>query len=508
MWLCQVNVAHIMSDDNAHDTSGESNHENKGSGIELTRRNTLALFGAGGLSQHLGLSTGASSGQSEKRSGTGNQPWYDWEHDVSANGHSLQDLSSVSMADGSTAITDFAGNNLSVDGKGTLNAQGTPESIHLASNYPGETLDQKIRNIIADVPSADPVLPPGQPGHRIVVSAPDPEDPAALNVDGSETPIWRWEAPVVFDDNRGKIVLDMGWTLIFATASFESFFVIGPDQKTENITINGGFLYSRDRLTDSFIQFGNAGHCHLKELYLQSLEGTTPTGIHLGGTELTVQGVEVTGCTNTIVAENVVDLDIINHRGGGGENSIVLDGCTGATINSVHTGSTEPQSVRNDVVRLENGNGPNRNVTITAVRSALQAFDHHAGVNAVDVTDGNGEKHRNINIYAVDATGAEYGTSLDWVVDYDQQAIRPAPADPAPDGVTRHYESETGTQSFSAESSHEFATANGPSFVVNEDSVEVPGAGNGIVLTTPDGANQYRVRLDNDGDLVTEKETE
>jgi hypothetical protein len=496
-----------MSDDSTYDTGGESNHDtNRESNIELTRRNTLAFFGAGGLSQFLRPFQGASGSPSENRSGSGNQPWYDWQHSVHANSHSLRDLASVSMSGGSRAITDFTGTNLNVDREGVLNAQEVPESIHLVNNYPGETLDQKIRNIIEEVPSADPVLPPGQPGHRIVVSAPDPEDPAALNVDGSETPIWRWEAPVVFDDNRGKIVLDMGWTLIFATAAFESFFVIGPDQKTENITINGGFLYARDRLTDSFIQFGNAGHCHLKELYLQSLEGTTPTGIRLGGTELTVRGVEVTGCTNTIVAENVVDLDIINHRGGGGENSIVLDGCTGVTVNSVHTGSTEPQSVRNDVVRLENGNGPNRNVTITAVRSALQAFDHHAGVNAVDVTDGSGEKHRNINVYAVDATDAEYGTSLDWVVDYDQQAIRPAPADPAPDGVTRHYESETGTQSFRSASSHEFSTANGSSFVVSEDSVAVPGAGNGIVLTTPNGESQYRIRLDNEGNLVTEKQ--
>jgi hypothetical protein len=484
-----------MSDDNAYETSGESN-------IEMTRRNTLSLLGGGGLSQYLaGLSGEATGDRSRKRSG--NQPWYDWQYAVNANSHSLLDLESVSMSRGSTAITDFTGANLSVDGQGVLNAQEVPESIHIVNNYPGDTLDQKIRNIIEDVPSADPVLPPGQPGHRIVVSAPDPADPAALNVDGSETPIWRWEAPVVFDDNRGKIVLDMGWTLIFATAAFESFFIIGPDQKTENITLNGGFLYARDKLTDSFIQFGNAGHCHLKELYLQSLEGTTPTGIRLGGTELTVKGVEVTGCTNTIVAENVVDLDIFNHRGGGGENSIVIDGCTGVSINSVHTGSTEPQSVRNDVVRLENSNGPNKNVTITEVRSALQAFDHHAGVNAVDVTDGNGEKHQNINIYAVDATGAEYGTDLDWVTDYDQQAIRPAPADPAPDGVTRHYES--GTQSFRSASTHEFVTANEPSFVVREDGVEVAGAGNGIVLTTPNGESQYRVQLDNEGNLVTDE---
>lgn len=482
-----------MSDESPSDSREESNGK-------LTRRNTLALLGGGGLSQYL---VGSSDGMPSNNQ-PGNQPWYDWKQDVNANGHSLQNLGSLSTSRGSTPITDFTGSNLRVDGEGVLSANEVPDSIHFANNYPGNTLDEKIRNIIDEVPSADPVLPPGQPGHRIVVSAPDPDDPAALNVDGSETPIWRWENPVVFDDNRGKIVLDMGWTLIFATSELENFFVIGPDTKTENITINGGFFYARDRLQDSFIEFGNAGHCHLKELYLQSLEGTTPKGIHIGGgTEITVKGVEVTGCTNTVVAENVVDLDIFNHRGGGGENSIILDGCTGAAVNSVHTGSTEPQSVRNDVVRLENANGPNRNVTIIEVRSALQAFDHRAGVSAVDVTDNDGEKHRNINVYAVDATGAEYGTYLNWATDYDQQTIRPAPADPAPEGVTRHYES--GVQSFRSKSAHEFSTASGPSFVIREDNVEVDGAGNGVVLTTPDGDSQYLVRLDNEGNLVTDE---
>lgn len=471
------------------------------SDYSLRRRGALALLGTG----IGGLAMGSTSaqGRTEDGGGQGDQPWYDWDADVDAGGNTLSNLGCLSMAGDADQIRSITGGNLRVD-DGVLDADEVPESIHFASNYPGETLDQKIANIIEEVPSADPVLPPGQPGHRIVVSAPDPADPAALDVDGEETPIWRWENPVVFDDNRGKIILDMGWTLIFATDEFENFFVIGPDQKTENITINGGFFYARDRLQESFIEFGNAGHCHLKELYLQSLEGTTPMGVHIGaGTEITLKGIEVTGCTNTVVAENVVDLDILNHRGGGGENSIVLDGCRGVKVDSVHTGSTEPQSVRNDIVRLENSVGPNQNVTITAVRSILQAFDHHAGVNAVDTTDGEGEKHQNINIFGVDATGAEYGTVLDWVTDYDQQAIRPAPAEPAPDGVTRQY--QNGTQSIRTASAHEFKTADGPSFVVHEDDSEIVGPGNGLVLTTPDGSSQYRVHVDNEGDLVTEQ---
>lgn len=464
----------------------------------IGRRGVLSLVGAGLGSLAMGS---ASAGQGNGNAGS-NKPWYDWSADVDAHENALENLGTLSTASDSVEISSFTGRNLDVGGDGTLHAQGLPESIHVANNYPGDTLDEKIRNIVDEVPSADPVLPPNQPGHRIVVSGPDPEDPAALDVEGSEVPIWRWEDPVVFDENLGKIVIDMGWTLIFATGELESFFIIGPDQKTENITLNGGFLYSRGNIQDSFVQFGDAGHCHLEELYLQSLEETTPKGIHIrGGTEINVTGVEVTGCTNTLVAENVVDLDVFNHRGGGGENSIVLDGCRGAAINSVHTGSTEPQSVRNDVVRLENEVGPNVNVTITGIRSILQAFDHHAGVSAVDVADG-GEKHRNINVFGVDATGAEYGTDLQWVTDYDQQAVSPAPADPDPNGVTRHY--EAGINSVATKDAHEFDTESGTAFVVGDDDVRVTGDGSGVVLTTPDGEDQYRICLDNDGKLTTE----
>lgn len=486
-----------MSDDsNSGERAVQSNDD-----ATLSRRHALGVLGAIGVGAAL---PGRASARQSAEGPDGNRPWYEWNDDVDANDNALRNLGSLSMASGSAAISRFAGNNLSVDDEGALNAEGLPESIHVANDYPGETLDEKIRNVIDDVPSADPVLPRNQPGHRIVVSAPDPEDPGALDVDGSDVPIWRWEDPVVFDDNRGKIVLDMGWTLIFATDEFESFFVIGPDEKTENITINGGFLYARGNIEDSFIQFGDAGHCHLREQYLQSLEETTPKGIHVrGGTEINVSGVEVTGCTNSLVAENVVDLDVFNHRGGGGENSIVLDGCRGAAIDSVHTGSTEPQSVRNDVVRLENGNGPNVNVTITGVRSVLQAFDHRAGVSAVDVTGGNGDKHGNVNIYGVSATGAEYGTDLQWATDYDQQAITPAPADPDPHGVTRRY--DEGVQSFTTKEAHEFNTETGPSFVVDDDRVRVPGAGSGVVLTTPDGESRFRVHLTDDGELTTEE---
>lgn len=482
----------------SNDSDSEIRENQSDNNAFLSRRHVLGLLSAVGVSA---AAPGLASAQQDEGSG---QPWYEWDEEVDANGNALRNLGSLSMASGSTAISEFVGDNLSVDDGGTLNAQEFPESVHIANEYPGETLDEKIRNIIEDVPSADPVLPRNQPGHRIVVSAPDPEDSAALQVEGSDVPIWRWEAPVVFDDNRGKIVLDMGWTLVFATDTFESFFIIGPDEKTENITINGGFLYARDNLDDSFIQFGDAGHCHLREQYLQSLEGTSPKGIHIrGGTEISVNSVEVTGCTNSLVAENVVDLDVFNHRGGGGENSIVLDGCRGVAINSVHTGSTEPQSVRNDVVRLENGNGPNTNVTITGVRSVLQAFEHHAGVSAVDVTGGDGDKHTNVNIYSVNATGAKHGTDLQWATDYDQQAITPAPADPAPHGATRHY--DEGVQSFTTKDTHEFNTESGTAFVVDDEHARVPGPGSGIVLTTPDGDKRFRVRLNNNGELTTEK---
>lgn len=48
-----------------------------------------------------------------------------WKNDVDADGHSLFDLGSLATTDNSTVITDFAGDNLSIDGNGILNATDT-----------------------------------------------------------------------------------------------------------------------------------------------------------------------------------------------------------------------------------------------------------------------------------------------------------------------------------------------------------------------------------------------
>jgi len=494
-----------MSHDDTSPTDSESPSD-----YTLPRRGALALLGAG----IAGL--GMDSASAAQNGGNGNQPWYDWDSDVDAHENTLQNLGSLSMAGTDAPVSDFTGNNLSVT-DGTLNASGgLPGSVHVVTEYPGDTLDQKIENVLAALPGGDDI-PNQQPGHRIVIPAPDPEDPAAT--DG--LPAWRVESPIVIDNNTGKLVFDMGWTLIYATESIESFFVIGPDEKTENITLNGGMFYAQENLERSFIDIQGLGHGHISRMYLQNLEGrnTVPAGIRLadyqGSSELTVHDTEVTGCTDAFLAEHgsddvpygpAFDLDIYNWRGGGGEHSIRIDG--GATINldSVQCGGHPLQSVSESIIKLENSVTSTRKVSISNVRERHNAMGYHSGVTVADVTDGEGDRHDGIYIQNVDCYNAEVGTDISYVTHFDQQNIRPAPeVGGNAAGSTRWF--DDGTQRHETSQSHAFhaGSGDGASFVVGESDVEVPGAGNGAILTTPDGSSAYRVRVDNDGSLVTEQ---
>ncbi|WP_160290130.1 hypothetical protein, partial [Natrinema salifodinae] len=443
----------------------------------------------------------------------GEQPWHEWDADVDAGGHSLAELGALATVATDAPIADFAGENLRVDDDGVLNAEGSPDSIHVVTDYPGDTLDQKLENVLDALPEGDD-LSHRQPGHRIVIPAPDPDDPAAA--DG--LPAWRFESPVEIADNTGKLVFEMGWTLIYATASIESFFVIGPDEKTENINLYGGMFYARGNLERSFVDIRGVGHMHVSRMYLQSLTGrnAVPAGIRLadshGSSELTITDTEVTGCRDGFRAEYgnddvpygpSFDLDIRNWRGGGGEHSIRIDGGASITLDSIQVGGHPLQSVSEDIVRLENSVNETRSVSISNVHERHNAMDYHSGVRAVDVTDGEGPRHNGIFVENVDLFHAEYSTDIEYTSYFDQQNLRPAPrvSDDAT-GSTRWF--DAGVQKHRTDRSHEFHAGGSPSFAVEEDDVRIAGAGNGAVLTTPDGEDRYRVRLDNDGNLITE----
>jgi len=82
---------------------------------EWTRR---GLMGTAALA---GLSGIAAADQHNNKGGA----VYNWEQDVDAQGHGLHDLGSLSMTDNpDVAVRDLAGENLSVDDDGVLNASG------------------------------------------------------------------------------------------------------------------------------------------------------------------------------------------------------------------------------------------------------------------------------------------------------------------------------------------------------------------------------------------------
>lgn len=482
-------------------TGDETPNNEEESDWTLPRRGALGLLGTAGFGTAL---TGTAAGD---QSGNGDQAWYHWDADVDANGNRLNDLGALSMAANETPITGFAGQNLSVDREGFLNADGLPDSIHIVNEYPGETLDQKLRAILDELRGT-------QSGHRIVVAPPDPDEPGAA--DGG--PYWRFEEPVVFDGNTGKLVLDMGWTIMFATAPIESFFVVGPDAKTENIVLDGGFLYARDNVDRSFVDIQGVGHMHIYRMYLQSLarRNSVPAGIRLadkhGTSELSIYDTEVTGCTDAFYAKQeadvpygaAFDLDIYNWRGGGGETSIRIDGGVGINLHSIQAGGHPLQSVSDSIVKLENSTNAVRKANISSVRERHNSESFHSGVRVTDVTDGVGQRHDGITVQNVDVHNADYSTDLEYVTHFDQQNLRPAPTVASSAvGSTRWF--DDAIQKHETSRSHEFHAGGSSSFVVDENDIQVTGSGNGTILTTPNGESRYRLRVDNDGNLVTEE---
>lgn len=487
-------------------TGDDDTSDGEESNWTMPRRGALGLLGTAGL--------GAVLAGTASADGNGNRPWHEWDADVNANGHSLTELGALTMVANDAAIADFAGENLDVDDDGVLNAEGSPDSIHVVTEYPGETLDQKLENVLDALPEGDDI-PNRQPGHKVVIPAPDPDDPAAA--DG--LPAWRFESPVEIDNNTGKLVFEMGWTLIYATESIESFFVIGPDEKTENINLYGGMFYAQENIERSFIDIQGVGHMHISRMYLQNLaeRNSVPAGIRLadyhGSSELTITDTEVTGCRDGFLAEYgsddvpygpSFDLDIANWRAGGGEHSIRIDGGASITLDSIQVGGHPLQSVSEDIIRLENSVNETRSVSISNVHERHNAMDYNSGVRVADVTDGEGPRHNGIFVENVDLFHAEYSTDIEYASYFDQQNLRPAPKvrDDAV-GSTRWF--DNGVQKHETYSSHEFHAGGSPTFTVDEDDVRIDSAGNGAVLTTPDGQSRYRVRVDNDGNLVTEE---
>lgn len=102
------------------DDPAEASEQQKLSG-SMTRRMALSLVGLGGLGA---MASGSATAQENE-----GQPFYNWKEDVDANEHSLSELGALMMASNSTAITDFAGENLSIGEDGTLAADRAWEDV-------------------------------------------------------------------------------------------------------------------------------------------------------------------------------------------------------------------------------------------------------------------------------------------------------------------------------------------------------------------------------------------
>ncbi|WP_207592675.1 hypothetical protein [Halomontanus rarus] len=395
-------------------------------------------------------------------------------------------------------------------------ASETPASIHVVTEYPGETLDEKLERVFETLPGEGQGR---QSGHRIVIPAPDPDDPAAI----AEGPDWRVESPIVVDDLLGKVVFELGWTRLRATAPIEHFLVVGPDDKTAHVTLEGGMFYANGNVERSFVDIRGVGHMHVDRTYLESLEGrnSVPAGIRLrdyhGTSEVTITDTEVTGCRDGFLAEHGVDdvpygaafdLDIYNWRGGGGEHSIRIDGGVGITLHSIQVGGHPIQSVSDSIVKLENAVTPVRNVSISNVRERHNAMAYDSGVAAVDVTDGEGDRHDGLYVRNVDCHHAARSTDLEYVAAFDQENLRPPPrVGDSADGSTRRFDGDGGVQRHETTGTHAFYAGGSaePTAVVDERDVHLSQAGGGIVLTTPDGDRRFRLRVDDDGTPITEE---
>ena len=98
-----------------------------GSDVRLTRRVALTLMGGSGLG---GAATGSAGARRRDRETTspGDQPWYDWNADVDADGHVLDGLGAVNVDHVYTAARD-ADVVVWKDGGGTFHADGHDERV-------------------------------------------------------------------------------------------------------------------------------------------------------------------------------------------------------------------------------------------------------------------------------------------------------------------------------------------------------------------------------------------
>lgn len=492
----------------------------------VSRRDSLAMLGAVGA---LGALSGCNGSADESetpttRAGTatatdtsGGSSARRWDRDVDAAGHTLSNVGALGFEGDDQSVRGLTGGSLTVGDDGALSVDDGvvtdfPAGYHVVSEYPGDTLDQKLSAAIeaADASSL-------KTGHRFVVSPPDPTDPAATD-EGT----WRFEDPVVIDRDRGGYYFDFGRTHVQVTSEIDSLFVIGPDEKAEGITMSGGVFGAGGNLGRSFIDVQGIGHMIIENMYLAGGvshgRNSVPAGIRLadahGTSELTVTNTEVTGCTDGFLATPTADvpfaaafdLDIFNFRAGGGETSVRIDGGVGVNLHSIQAGGHPVQSVSDSIVRFENSRDAVRKSNVSVVRERHNSMGFHSGVRAVDVTDGSGPRHDGISVQTVDVQHAQYGTDLNYVDHFDQQTVRPPPA---PVGARSSGASRwTGRkQVFDSTRGHEFRADGTARLSVDGQGVRIAGAGSGPILTTPDGSSHYRLRVANDGSLVTEAVT-
>lgn len=160
----------------------------------VSRRTALSLLGVGGL----GLATGQVTGQDHA-----GPPHYNWREDVDANGHALEDLGALSMAENPTPIRDFAGESLKIEG-GTLHVDGDIDSptdemgiVHVdefGAEGDGETNDsQAIQDAVNSIEEKAALV--FSSGKRYLL-----EDTVTINVNRVRV-IYGNNAYLIIDDN-------------------------------------------------------------------------------------------------------------------------------------------------------------------------------------------------------------------------------------------------------------------------------------------------------------------
>ena len=117
-----------MTNDIDRKQAGESTDDDGTVPLSLGRRGALAALGAAGIGAAFGGTASATPGRSPGGPDTGNQPWYEWDADVVANGNGLYDLESLEVEHTYTPA-DAADVTVWCDGNGTYYADGEDETI-------------------------------------------------------------------------------------------------------------------------------------------------------------------------------------------------------------------------------------------------------------------------------------------------------------------------------------------------------------------------------------------